>query len=504
MTATDAPARPAPSFGAPASARSLARLLWVELRRSPWPWVLPVLAVLFVFDPYRTAMSYPAVWGLRASVVPNKLVPDFVAFVAGFAAWAGSRDGRRHVGDMLTATARPAWVRRGVALAAGMCWTLATYLACVAVLYVAIARQVSWGGPPLWPVAVGAAALAAMCGLGFAAGTFFPGRFTAPLAALGGFMVSVIAFQDAVGKTGGYVLLSPSGSVPYDDVGVYYHYLPDLAIAQVMFLAGIAVATVGVLGLRGCDSGRWLRRTAAVITSAGLAAAATAAGLASTSRTGTHGVVISALHDAASDRPVPYTPVCGGTRITVCVHPAFRAQLPATITALNPALGELAGLPGAPVKAQEVAVNTTPGWPAAHINGSPPVFYFEMLNTPGSFGVNTAGYYDSLRGAVVIAFATRGGYAGVPGTVAGGAGTGAQPSQAQQVVEAALLESAGVPLSVQGSALGDLGLLQPAFNQQSLAAVNRFAALSASVRRAWLTTHIAALRAGHITLAELP
>ena len=36
------------------------------------------------------------------------------------------------------------------------------------------------------------------------------------------------------------------------------------------------------------------------------------------------------------------------------------------------------------------------------------------------------------------------------------------------------------------------------------AAASRFAALSPATRHAWLVTHLAALRAGHITLAQLP
>ena len=36
------------------------------------------------------------------------------------------------------------------------------------------------------------------------------------------------------------------------------------------------------------------------------------------------------------------------------------------------------------------------------------------------------------------------------------------------------------------------------------AAAQRFAALSASARHAWLATHLAALRAGTITLAQIP
>jgi hypothetical protein len=36
------------------------------------------------------------------------------------------------------------------------------------------------------------------------------------------------------------------------------------------------------------------------------------------------------------------------------------------------------------------------------------------------------------------------------------------------------------------------------------AAARRFAALSSSARHAWLMQHLAALRAGRITLAQLP
>ena len=40
--------------------------------------------------------------------------------------------------------------------------------------------------------------------------------------------------------------------------------------------------------------------------------------------------------------------------------------------------------------------------------------------------------------------------------------------------------------------------------EQVAAAARRFAALPAATRHAWLAAHLAALRAGHITLAQLP
>ena len=101
MTVTDAPARPRPRDAGRASPMSLWRLLWLELRRNAMPWMFPLLAALFVFDPFRTAMGYGPFWDLRASVLENKLLPDFVSFVAGVAAWMGSRDSRRHTADLV-------------------------------------------------------------------------------------------------------------------------------------------------------------------------------------------------------------------------------------------------------------------------------------------------------------------------------------------------------------------------------------------------------------------
>ena len=71
-----------------------------------------------------------------------------------------------------------------VALAGTLCWLLLAFLAGVAVLYIQTALQATSGGPPLWPVFVGAAGVTVATVIGFAAGVFFPGRFTAPLVAI--------------------------------------------------------------------------------------------------------------------------------------------------------------------------------------------------------------------------------------------------------------------------------------------------------------------------------
>ena len=117
------------------------RLVWIEVRHSAFVWAVPLLAVLFVYDPFQAASHYPAVWTLRASVVPDKFWPVCVPFAAGFSAWAGSREGRRNTDDLVAATARPAWTRQLCSLAGTLAWVLAAFGTGVAVLYVSIARR---------------------------------------------------------------------------------------------------------------------------------------------------------------------------------------------------------------------------------------------------------------------------------------------------------------------------------------------------------------------------
>ena len=126
------------------------------------------------------------------------MVADFGPFAAGLAAWVASREGRRKTGDLLATTVRPAWARQASALGATLFWLLLTFLAGVAAIYIDTALQATWGGPPLWPVAVGAVEVVTFAVIGFTAGALFPGRFTAPLAAIGTFLLAEIGFHAAL------------------------------------------------------------------------------------------------------------------------------------------------------------------------------------------------------------------------------------------------------------------------------------------------------------------
>lgn len=89
---------------------------------------------------------------------------------------------------------------------------------------------------------------------------------------------------------------------------------------------------------------------------------------------------------------------------------------------------------------------------------------------------------------------------------AGAGDTGGAP--VQQAVTAVLLQDAGVSFAQQPGLLAEVAGGPPpgplAAKNPVYTAARRFAALPASVRHAWLTEHLAAIRAGRLTLEQMP
>jgi hypothetical protein len=191
------------------------------------------------------------------------------------------------------------------------------------------------------------------------------------------------------------------------------------------------------------------------------------------------------------------------------VHPAYRPWLADVTAALRPVQTEIAGLPGVPARADQVATLFTVGGPGlgpssvgqiGTISGQPAVLYLPLgaLNLPGAFGQDRTDFLDAIKLQTVHAFVTAGRGYGDP---------------AQTAVEATLLKNAGIPLATQAKqALPDSpwgnAIVGPPGNggypAQIATAATRFAALPAATRHAWLASHLTALRAGHLTLAQLP
>ncbi|MCW2936525.1 MAG: hypothetical protein JWM19_7487 [Actinomycetia bacterium] len=525
-TVSEAPA-------SPSSRRGLvpARILRMELRRSAFIWVIPLLAVLFIYDPYRTASTYSALWPLRSTVVLNKFWPDIVVFAAGFSAWSGTREGRRNLSDLLGTTARTAWTRQLCSLAGTAFWVVASFLAGTVVLYVSTSQAATWGGPLIWPVIVGVVGMLAICAVSFMFGALFPGRFTAPVVAVGITIVTLAAFRQAVGDNGGSSgaigVLSPDGSVPGNDWGLFYPVSVGVPIVQVMFMLGVTLAAIGVLGLsprtggvgwRGALSavaagGARLRTIAVSLLAVGVALAVVAFGLAETANVSdpTSTLQIPAIDNTlAFSNAIPYTPACssagsafpaGGFQI--CVHPAYQPYLPWVTGALYPVIAEVSGAPGVPTTAREISASSLPpevlqGFAIGQIVGG--TYQFSLSNVLG-FSPTASELRNSLQQDLVRAVII--GSSGKFVTTQGGQ-QAYQPdfgTSAQQAVMDGLLESLGAQPYPRPQPGGNGPAVTPA---QILAAAAKFAVLPAATRHAWLAANLTALKAGTITLAQVP
>ena len=484
-----------------------ARALRLEIKHSPVLWVLPLFAVLFYYDTYRTMLGLPPIWSVRASVIDDHMLFDCTVFAAGIAAWAGSREGRRKTGDLLATTARSAWARQATVFAATTFWLLLAFLAGVAVLYGQTASQATWGGPPLWPVVVGVVGVAAACAIGFTGGTLFPGRFIAPLVAVAVLVLNYVGNggpENADGISSTHALLATGGPFPAVDAGVFYHVPPDVSIAKVMFTGGLLIVMLGLLALWPSLSkpAGWRPRTmtAAAVAcgvatvACGVAAAVTAFVLVGTAQyTATTGWVIPALHDAASDQPVPYTPQCTGAAFRVCIHPAFSGYLAGVTAALQPAAAEIAGLPGAPVRAEQT-VSTVLTVAA----GTTSVYEYPQTGGTTSFWggpavADTNWWRQALQQDFLTWFVSSSPQLNGSSNV----------TAAQQVVVAALTVKAGLGTPQFNQAYANNRPTGPS-PAQMRAAARRFESLSPGARHAWLAAHIAEIRAGGVTLAQIP
>jgi hypothetical protein len=392
---------------------------------------------------------------------------------------------------------------------------VAAYLIYVGVMFAVYAHQGIGGTPPWWWVGVGAAAVTAFSAAGFAIGAYWPNRFAAPVAAFGGFLAMFLSSQTGFTHQTGWALILPTNS--FDDFtgssavdsGIFYPWVPDVPIARIMLLAGITVAALGLTGLPARAGGPWLRRAAAVLALAGVALAGTAVGLARTAHLSTEGAVITALHDGASDAPISYTPVCDrAAGIPVCMNPAYGRWLPDVTAGLAPMLAEVAGLPGAPARVNQVAASYPSGGDGPpqplSLGGDPTVLRVQqgLLLTPGPCGFCGMVTTDQLGGTLRLLFAHA--------FVGAGGGIG---SPVQQAVQAALLQGAGIPFRAQSSLITSStenypgsgpGIMPAAPTEAVYAAAQRLASLPAAARHAWLAAHLDALRSGDLTLADLP
>lgn len=484
------------------------RLLRLELRRNAMMWLVPLVVLLYWFGTYKRAMMMPPIWSARTMPVrQGMLLVDCVPFVVGAAAWMGAREGRRGTAEQVMVTALPRWAGRLTTWAATTCWALLAYGLCIGLLYGRTATERAVGSPMWWPVTVCALGVVALSAVGYALGVWLPSRFTAPLAAIAALILLLVSRT----MSGSVILVLPVRSPvlsfsPQPEDGIFYHYLPDVSLVQSAFAVGAGLAALAAVALRG-EAGR--RVAATVGAGVGVALAVVAVVLAGTAKVQVNGVKIPALHDPSYDRPIAFTPVC---QDGVCLHPAFGRYLPAAAAVLAPAMRQVAGLPGAPLRAMQSQWSGDGAFVKTHHSANSSVLdvqfefgfpgwgclaYATIPCPPDGFSAktlwantgNAVGEMRPMATALVI------------DQVIGHA------TPAQQAAEDVLMTAAGTP-PVAARDVPPPGApffpSPPAPASPVAAAVKRFAALSPEARHAWLTTHLTALKAGQITPEQLP
>jgi hypothetical protein len=447
------------------------RLLRVELRRNALLVVLPVVALLWLASPIARHLYPIALWPDRSTDIQSAL-QGLCPFTAGVAAWMAHRERRRDMTDLLATTPFNPALRGLAVLVATTAWAVLGYLAGAAVLLMITSRQATWGHPVLWPPLVGLLAVIAATAVGFAAGRLAPSRFTAPLAAIGMLGLLAIGAQTAFDGSlfGAIGPLYPAINL---HLSVFYPVRTDLAVVQLLCAGGVLVAALGVLVLRTGN-----RRTGVAGAIAGVLLIGLSIGFAGTAYRDRQGaIVVPALDDVPSQQALAYTPVCSGSALPVCVHPAFAAKLSIVDKAVNVLAEPLLGTPGLPVRAQQEPIDSLMD---TTVRGDPPILAMPPLFIQGdTLGpAKQAGMFET---SLALALVEASGMSPL------------QTTSAQRAVATSLLRRAGDPVDP---------VLVPS-DPAVQAAAARLGALSRDAWHAWLVTHIAEVRTGALTLTEL-
>ncbi len=454
-------------------------LLRIEFRRSFCLWLFPFMAAALawvVYEPLPAGVWLwtETVWSLQSSLIL------FGPLVGGLAVWVAGREMRRDTGDLLSTTARPGVLRDLALWAATAAWCVLAYGVVAAAFLLLTLRNATWGSPEPGPVLVGLLAVVTHSALGYAVGSYLPSRFVAPLFAISMYWIQGIM---VFGPFSSLRYLSPLGGDAASSV--FYNESRGIFAPQSLWLLGLAATALTTVALkRRKSTGSW---TALAATAAAAAVGAVAV----------LGVPVETVD--ARGALVPYQPVCEEGEIPVCVHPAYEVALPETARAVNDLVEPLVGIPGAPTRAEQRG----DAYPSRlRTDGT---LVFDMRSAFIRWNVNHGSTVKDQVGFEVPSALVSGpsGYVeGNPYKSSFCREAGDAPGEAQRVIAAWLSYRAGDFGSANSMAFREAvnGQLCP----RSAAVVERFDALTPAERRAWLETNYADLRAGELTLEDLP
>jgi hypothetical protein len=449
-------------------------LVRIEFKRNAALWLVPVMLGLIWLVSQGSGMPDELVLWSNVSAQIGASLIIVGPLIGGVAAWMATRDRRRRIEELLATTSRPPLARDLSGWTAVAAWGLLAY-ALVGVYHAAEgAREATWGGPEAAPILVGLVAVVACAALGYAAGVYVPSRFTAALLPIVLFIAAIYGADadSSLRHLSPFTLVDPAGhsTAVY---GVYQELKAGFGPLHMAWLAGLGGCALAAVALRRKRSGpAWSTLIAAVA-------------LAALSAT----LLLRIDPDRLYGATTPAEPTCVQRAIPVCLHPAYATLLDEEAELVDRLARPLAGLPGAPTRAEQLPFGTRP---VPH----DVLVLFSTHTTIARGEQLTEDFLDLEVDTIVWQLVS----APSEGSEVGAA------TEAQAALALWLVRQAGdLPATSGTSAAGSSAVGSAAAMERRInAAAERFAALDPGQQRAWLAANYSALRAGELALDEMP
>lgn len=475
--ATSRIALPLPDRG-PARGRRYARLVWLEFRFS-YAWLFMPLAV-------AAAIWFFNAWGWQSGrrwdVVSSTIAQSFLLIGPAGAMWAAfvaAREGSSRLADLTASLPVRPLPRHLLVTGTPVLGSVLVYvLGALAILW-RYGRDITWGEPNLALIGFGAVVVLACALVGAATGRVVRGRF-APVIVSGSiflYFVMSLSISNPGSTLRGWALLA----YPRDRlklISPLVTYPQELTADEAPLAAGYLICGVVIaaaLAMLIGSHGQWK----AALPFAAVAAVVFAIAVPMTTVPVADRETAQAVA-MAGPTPIVNPPlVCAGEAVTTCLHQIDARDLDQASAAADAMLGPLQGLPGVPSRIEM----------RADLPSEPEVMRLGIAGTP----IDASGFASSVLHSIF----------GV-----GGNGTLSPAEQAIAVWvmrPVAAIDDAWfvMPPSIMDGGYAS-GSEMHAWQTEIEAVADRFAALTPAEQRAWLETNWEALRAGELTLEDLP
>ncbi|MER5397604.1 hypothetical protein [Streptomyces sp. NPDC002599] len=306
--------------------RSAPHPLRAEWLRGFAPWAATGLMLALAWTVAAKADQWQGSWGATTELLSIAAALIGVPFALAAGSWQGGRERRRRTAELRSSTARTPLVQLLAAALPLAGWLAAAHLLVVAGALAACAPYASAGKPAFTVYAGNALTIAACAVLGHTAGRAVPFRLTAPLLAIGGYVVvGALGTQRSDVR---YLTLCMVHIVGDNDLAVWWYPL-------VSALWAAALAAAAVLALTA-----YRRATALLPLAAALGAAV---------------LLVQTGDGLLRDNQLSHRQVCDtSTTPDICVNGTYPGMLPEVTRALSGLTGRLEGVQNLPVRYEDL------------------------------------------------------------------------------------------------------------------------------------------------------